>query len=202
MKVRTLFFLCLILGFVAVLHGQTPLENPVPSMPAMPPPPEPKDPSPVGLLILAVILAHVCLPLSVIIALLIAILLVRMFKSGLTKFFMGVMAAGGMKSIKGLLSFIGGLIVLPAGMLGFHWATRIMDHPASGATWWIYALLVSVLTGMVFFTLAKAVGRIAKKQLAAKFGGGMMGGLGGMGGFGNMPGGGPRMKQAGKPRRR
>jgi hypothetical protein len=48
-------------------------------------------------------------------------------------------------------------------------------------------LVVSVLTGFVFFTIVRAIARGVKKKFAGKMGG-MMGGMGGMGGFGGMGG--------------
>jgi hypothetical protein len=198
MNFRHLLVLGTVLMLVAAAFGQVPLENPSPATPApapsMPlaPPPEPQAESPFGLLILAVILAHVCLPLSLILVLVVMLLGFRLFRGGLTKVLMGLAAAGGAKGLKGILSVIGCIVVLPAGFLGLNWAARWLDHPVSGATWWVYWLVVCVVTGLVFVTLAKAVGRALKQKFMGRMGGGMMGQFGGQG-----------VKQArGKTRRR
>jgi hypothetical protein len=170
----------------------TPAATPAPAapVPLMPPPAEPPpQQNPIGLLILAVILAHVCLPLSLIAGIIILLIIVRLFKGGLTKLAMGLAAGGGLKALKQLLLFIGCLIVLPAGLLGLNWAVKWMDYRLEDSTWWIYGLVVSVLTGLVFFALMKAIARVLKKQLMGRMGGmaGMMGGM--RGGGGGFPGG-------------
>jgi hypothetical protein len=196
MNFRHLLVLGSVLMLVAVAFGQVPLENPSPATPApatpMPlaPPPEPQAESPFGLLILAVILAHVCLPLSLILVLVVMLLGFRLFRGGLTKVLMGLAAAGGAKGLKGILSVIGCIVVLPAGFLGLNWAARWLDHPVSGVTWWVYWLAVCVVTGLVFVSIAKAVGRALKQKFMGRMGGGMMGQFGQ-----------PKMKQAKGKRR-
>lgn len=178
----------------------SPLPAPLPEPPQSPP-----TNSPVGLLILAIVMAHVSLPITLAGLLLILIVLVRVFKSGLTKFLMQVAAAGGgVKALKGILVTLGCIVVLPAGLMGLNFAAKILDQPVNGPTWWIYGLAVSVLTGMVFFALMKKVGQVLKKQLAGKMGGGFGGMMGGMGGFGGMGGMGGMKdpRKGGKPRRR
>ena len=182
-----------------------PVSTPAPAPMPMPPPPEPPAAkNPLGLLILGVILAHVCLPLGVIIALILVLILARVFKGALMKLAMGAAAAGGFaRIIKAVLVTLGFLIVLPSGFLGLNWASKWTDHRVYGATYWIYGLVVAVVTGFVFFALMKAVGRALKKQLAGRLGGmgGMMGGMGGMGGFGGFPGmNGDQRELRGKPR--
>jgi hypothetical protein len=198
MNLRSLFIVVFALLLVAIVSGQVPLENPVPqpapvtSVPPPPPPPEPQTSNPIGLLILAVVLAHVCLPLSLLMMVIVLLVCFKLFRGGLTKFVMGLAAAGGAKGLKGILTTLGCLVVLPAGFMGLNWAVRWLDYPVPGATRWIYALVVSVVTGWVFFTLMKAVVRAAKQKLMGRMGAGLMGQFGGQG-----------MKQArGKTRRR
>jgi hypothetical protein len=175
----------------------------------MPPPSEPpRADNPIGLLILAVVLAHICLPLGVLIGIVLLLLILKLYRGGIMKILMGLAATGGARVIKKVLIFVGCLIVLPAGFLGLNWATKIMDARVSGATWFIYGVVVSVLTGLVFFSLMKAIARTLKKRFAGRMGGmmGSMGGMGGMGGFGGMGGpggliGGTRDKSRGKKRR-
>lgn len=160
----------------------TPQAAPAPAPFSMPPPPEPPAArSPIGLLILAVILAHVCLPLGVVIGVLLLFLIVRFFRGGLMKLAMGLAASGGAaRAIKGVLVVVGSLIVFPSGFLGLNWAAGWMDYPVSGGTYWVYGIVVSVLTGFVFVAVAKTIGRALKKSLAGRMG--MMGGMRGMGG--------------------
>lgn len=156
--------------------------------PAPPPPAPPREENPLGLLILAVILAHICLPLGLLIGLVLLLIVIKFFRGGLTKLVMGMAATGGgAKAMRGVLIMIGCFIVIPAGFMGLNWAAKWMDHRVSGATWWIYGLVVSVLTGFVFFSVMRAIARAVKKKFMGKMGG-MMGGLGGMGGFGGMGG--------------
>jgi hypothetical protein len=201
----------LFLVFGAFAFGQEPqLEKPAdaPAAPAAPaatqPSPAPAPQNPFGLLILGVILAHVCLPLGVIVAIILLLILIRVFKGQMMKLAMGAAATGGVaRVIKSVLITLGVLIVLPAGFMGLNWASKWMDHRVSGVTYGVYGIVVSVVTGFVFFALMKAVGRALKKNLAGKMGGmgGMMGGMGGMGGFGGFPGmGGDQRELRGKPR--
>jgi hypothetical protein len=142
-------------------------------------------------LILAVILAHICLPIGVLIGLVLLLVVIKFFRGGVTKLVMGMAATGGgARAIRGVLVIVGCFIVLPAGFMGLNWASKWMDHRVSAPTWWIYGLVVSVLTGFVFFTLVKAIARALKQKFMGKMGG-MMGGFGGMGGmsgFGGMNG--------------
>lgn len=192
MNLRHLLSFVFVVMLVATTYGQVPLENPVPSpVPVLPPPPpEPQAENPFGLLVLAVILAHVCLPLSLVLVLIVLLLCFRLFRGGLTKVLMGLAAAGGAKGLKGILTVIGCIVVLPAGFMGLNWAARWLDHPVSGGTWWVYALVVCVMTGLVFVSVAKAVGRALKQKFMGRMGAGMMGQFGQ-----------PRMKQAKGKRR-
>ena len=168
-----------------------PAQTPAPAPVTLPPPPEPpRAANPIGLLILAIILSHVCLPVGVIIGIVLLLLVLKLFRGGITKVLLGVAAtSGGAKAIRTALVVIGCFIVLPAGFMGLNWASKWMDYRVSGATWWIYGLVVSVLTGLVFFSIVKAIARALKKKFMGNMGG-MAGlaGMGGMGGFVGMPG--------------
>src|SRR5687768_8748620 len=114
MILRYLIFTVVLLAFGIGLDAQVQLEKPSPteSVPARPPSPapapapvtpiptppaEPASQSPFGLLILGVILAHVCLPISLILCLVVLLIGFRLFRGGLTKVLMGIAAAGGAK---------------------------------------------------------------------------------------------------------
>ena len=165
---------------------------PAPAPPAMPLPP-PSDPppeskNPFGLLVLAVILAHVCLPVGVLIALILVMILLRVFKGGIMKLVVALATGGGAQAIKKVLGFLGILIVVPAGFLGLNWASKWSDHRVEGPTFMVYGVLVAFLTGFVFFTIMRAVATALKKRFLGKGMAGMMKGMGGMGGMGGLGG--------------
>ena len=58
------------------------------------------------------------------------------------------------------------------------YAARWLDHPVSGGTWCVYGLAVCVVTGLVFVSIAKAVGRALKQKFMGRMGAGMMGQFG------------------------
>src|SRR5688572_314512 len=155
-----------------------PAPAPAPAPIFLPPPPPPEPPraaNPIGLLILAVILSHVCLPLGLLVGLILLLVVIKFFRGGLTKLVMGMAATGGgARAIRGVLVLIGCFIVLPSGFMGLNWASKWMDYRVAGPTWFFYGLVVSVLTGLVFFTLVRAIARALKKKFLGKMGG-MMG---------------------------
>jgi hypothetical protein len=186
MKIRHLLFLFSILLLLATAGADVPLEK---SLPLTAPLPPVEPPNAVGLIILAIVLAHVCLPLCLLGYLLLGWIVMKLFRTSLPMLAMGIVQRGGLQAFKKIGIALGVLIVLPSGFMGLRWAARILEHPMDGATAWVFGFGISVVTGIVFLALVKAIARRVKQQLAGK-----MGGM--MGGFGQAPFGEKPMKPA------
>jgi hypothetical protein len=194
MKIRHLLFLFTIVLLLATAGaaGDLPLEKTLPLTPPLPPM---EQPSALGLVVLGLVFAHVCVPLFIIGYMIFGWVVMKLFKTNPMTLAMGVMQRGGLGAFKKIGAVLGILIVLPAGFLGLRWAARVLDHPLDTGTTWVFGFGISVVTAIVCLAFFKAVMRRVKQHFAGQMGG--LGGMSGMmGGFGQAPFGEKPVKQA------